>query len=322
MSETDVCSKCGAKNLRWVTLRRHVPVDVYQCQNCGHAEKEEDWYAPTVPLVPGYCMNCGDFREMDVCRNCGLSRTEDMQVHDELREMIAPTHNLLNAARQASRLGRRLLALKLATASAHLNEEGEKDRARALRVWLLAAIGESKYALEDAQAWVEQEPDPSALAWASLGQQQKHNGFIGAAAESFHRALKKDPKQHMIRAERAKLLMDMNREGQAAEDAIMVFDADNEKAAEMALQVAERLCDKFEASLRDDEVARLIERADAHIDRSPALLGHRARLAALDGDTVSAKRDLKKAKKLQAKLPIYERVERLLKPQRSSWWKW
>jgi tetratricopeptide (TPR) repeat protein len=316
------CSKCGANNLRWVTLRRHVPVDVFQCQNCGHPEIEEDWHAPLTPLVPGNCMNCGDRRETDTCSNCGLNREEDMQVHDELRQMVAPTHNMLNAARTASNLGRRLVALKLATAAAYLNEEAQGDRARALRIWLLSAIGEPKCALDDARAWVEQEPDPSALAWASLGQQQKHGGFVGAAAESFHKALKKDASQHMIRAERSRLLMEMHREGQAAEDACIVLESDNEKAVDLALEVAELLCEKFEAGLRDDEVARILERAGQNAERSPSLLAHRARLAAIEGDAVSAKRDLKKARKLNENLPIYDRVDRLLKPQRSSWWKW
>lgn len=322
LSENPVCSKCGESKLRWVTLRRHVPVDVLQCQNCGHAEMEEDWYAPLMPMVPGHCMNCGDRRDMDTCRNCGLTRDEDLQVHDELRQMVAPTHNLLNAARAASRVGRRLIALKLATAAAYQNEEGHKDRARALRIWLLAAIGEPKYALEDARAWVEQEPDPSALAWASLGQQQKHSGFVGAAAESFRKALALDPKQHMIRAERAKLLIEMNREGQAVEDACVVLEEGGDKAVEVAMPVAESLCDKFEAGLRDDEIARIIERAGPHVEKSAALLGHRARLAAIDGNTSASKRDLKRAKKLESDLPIYDRVQRLLKPQRSSWWKW
>ncbi len=321
MSEA-VCSKCGASTLKWATLRRHVPVDVYQCQTCGHPEIEEDWYAPLHAMVAGNCVNCGDRREMDVCRNCGLSREEDTEVHDELRQMVAPTHNLLNAARQASRIGRRLIALKLATAAAYSNEEEQGDRARALRIWLLSAIGEPKCALDDAKAWVEQEPDPSALAWASLGQQQKHSGLVGAAAESFHRALKKDPRQHMIRAERSRLLMEMAREGQAAEDACLVLESDNEKAVELALTVAEQLCDKFEAGLRDDEVARILERAGTNTERSANLLAHRARLSALEGDAVSAKRDLKRARVIDATLPIYDRVDRLLKPQRGSWWKW
>lgn len=322
MAETQACSKCGASDFRWTTLRRHVPVDAYQCQNCGHTEIEEDWFAPLAELVPGHCMNCGDRREMDLCRTCGLSREEDMQVHDELRQMIAPTHNLLNAARAASRDGRRLMALKLSTAAAYANEEDQGDKARALRIWLLSAIDESKYALIDAMAWVEQDPNPSALAWASLGQQQKRSGQIGAAADSFAKALKRDALQHMVRAERAKLLMEMHREGQACEDACIVLESDNQKAADIALDVAEQLADNFEKSLRDDEVARLIERAGDHILRSPALLAHRARLAALDGDAVSAKRDLKRARKLKPKLPIYDRVEQLLKPQRSSWWRW
>ena len=97
---------------------------------------------------------------------------------------------------------------------------------------------------------------------------------------------------------------------------------DVDRALEMALEVASELCDKFEAGHRDDEIARLMERAAGFVERSPHLLGHRARLAASEGDTVAAKRDLKRAKRLEARLPVYERVEKLLKPQRSSWWRW
>ena len=49
---------------------------------------------------------------------------------------------LLDAARKASREGRRLIALKLTTAAASTNEADNGDVARALRVWLLSAIGE------------------------------------------------------------------------------------------------------------------------------------------------------------------------------------
>ena len=67
---------------------------------------------------------------------------------------------------------------------------------------------------------------------------------------------------------------------------------------------------------------KMLERAEDHVHRSPKLLGHRARLAAVNGDTSGAKRDLKKARKLNPELEIYERVERAIKPARSSWWRW
>lgn len=306
-----------------MTLRHQVPVDVLQCQRCGHPEVEEDWVVPLMPMVAGRCMNCGGRRSGDVCTNCGLARAEDEQVHDELRQLIAPTHNLLNAARAASRQGRRLIALKLATAAAAKNVENQGDVARALRVWLLSAIGEAGSALEDAKAWVEQSPNPSALAWASLGQQQQHAGFPGSAADAYLKALQEDPTQHRLRAARAQILMQMSREGQAAEEACQVFEAKaDDHSIAIALQVAEKLCYKMETAFRDDEISRLLQRCGAYAERSAHLLAHRARLAALNGDESGARKDLKKARRINPDLEIYERIELQVKPQRNSWWRW
>jgi tetratricopeptide (TPR) repeat protein len=324
VADRSKCPNCSSQDLRWSTLRKGVPVDVLRCAACNAVVAEEDWLAPLLPLQAGRCLNCGDRRERDVCLNCGLNSEEDRQVHDELRDMVAPTHDLINAARAATKDGRWLIGLKLASAASMLSpEERHRHKARALRIWLLSAIGEPEAALDDARAWVEAERDPPALAWASLGQQQQHAGHKGAAADSFGKTLAKDPDQVSIRARRAQLLMELSREGQAAEDACMVFESEvDERTLEIALAVAEKLCDKFEAAFRDDEVQRLLERAGLYVERSAALLAHRARLAALEGDDVTAKRELKKARKLDPELPLYERVERLIKPQRTSWWRW
>lgn len=280
--------------------------------------------APLPPLLPGRCMNCGNRRDFDGCVNCGLTREEDAQVHDELRQMVAPELNLLDASRQASRVGRRLIALKLATAAAATEEDGKTDVSRALRVWLLSAVGEAQHALEDAKAWVENVDDPSAMAWASYGQQLQHGAFPGAAADAYHRTLQKDPYQHSIRARRAQLLLQLRRDGQAMDEMLKVFDnaSDDETAISIAVGVGEELCDMFEVQNRDDEIRRVIERAEIHVPGSALLLAHRARLAALGGDATQARRDLKKARRLDPELEIYERVERALRPQRGSWWKW
>lgn len=320
----DRCPRCQAPQLRWATLRRHVPIDVLQCQNCGHVADQQDWMAPLPPLLPGRCMNCGNRRDFEGCVNCGLTRDEDIQVHDELRQMVAPELNLLDAARTASRIGRRLIALKLATAAAAVNADGQGDVARALRVWLLSAVGESQHALEDAKAWVENVDDPPAMAWASYGQQLQHGAFPGAAADAYHRTLQKDPYQYSIRARRAQLLLQLRRDGQAMDEMLRVFDnaTDDEAAISIAVGVAEELCNMFEVHSRDDEISRVLERAAPHVPGSPLLLAHRARLAALQGEASQARRDLKRARRLDPELEIYERVEKALRPQRGSWWKW
>lgn len=306
-------------------MHRAVPVDVLQCQECSTTIAEEDWMAPVIPVIPGRCMNCGDRRERGVCQNCGLSQREDLEVHDELRQVVSPNATLLAAAREASRQGRRLIALKLATAAAMTNEDGQGETARALRIWLLAAIGETVAALEDAKAWVEHSKDATALAWACLGQQYQHSGFPGSAAEAYGRSLQKDGRQHNIRARRANIMMGMRREGQACDEAAMVLGAEgpDDQAIQLALEVLDQLADRYEQQLRDDEVERMLTLAGPHADRSAKLVAQRARLAALNGDVNAAKRDLKLAKKLDPNLnELYDRIERVIKPQKTSWWRW
>lgn len=319
------CTKCGSTELRWLTLRKgRIPVDVLQCQACSSGVAEDDWMAPLAPLVPGRCWNCGERRDLETCSNCGLTRAEDVQVHDELRFMLGPDASHLDAARTASRLGRRLLALKLATAAAATNENSQGEVARALRIWLLAAIGEPTSALEDARAWVEHNQDPSALAWASYGQQLQNGAFPGAAADAYEKSLRKSGKQHNIRARRAQLLLELGRHGQALEESIKVLSTEglDDPTLAIASAVAEKLCEQFEGQYRDDEVGRLLEYAAPYVERSPTLLAHRARVAASQGDLGSARRDLKAARKLSPTLDIYDRVEAAMKPARSSWWRW
>jgi tetratricopeptide (TPR) repeat protein len=326
VSETRTkCVKCGSDQLRWLTLRKgRIPVDVLQCQKCGVANAEEDWMAPLQAMSIGRCWNCGDRRDFESCVTCGLTRAEDVQVHDELRFMVDPNQSHLEAARQASRVGRRLLALKLATAAAATNENDQGEVARALRIWLLSAIGESEHAVDDARAWVESTQDPSALAWASYGQQLQAANIPGGAADAYEKSLKKQPKQHNIRARRSQILFELRRGGQAQDEALKVLSQEgvDEQSVAIASAVAGKLCDLFETEYRDDEIARLLDYAGEYVERSPSLLAHRARLAAQQGDLSSAKRDLKKARRMDPELEIYERVERAMKPARSSWWRW
>lgn len=324
MSGKPTCPKCQSSDLAWTTLRKSVPVDVLQCKACGEHIAEEDWIPPLLPLVPGRCINCGERRELDRCSNCGLTREEDVQVHDELRYMISPRHGLFDAARIANRAGRRLIALKLATAAAASNEEDKGEQARSMRVWLLQALGEPTAALDDAKTWVEASADASALAWASYGQQLQANAFPGAAADAYHKALRKDPTRHILRARRAQILLQLHREGQAIEEAIRVLESAraDEQAIAGALEVAGRLCDLFESQLRDDEIERMLEKAGPNTESSARLLAHRARLAAVAGNTALARRDLKRARSMEPDLDIYDRVEQALRPTRSSWWRW
>ena len=315
------CPRCQSERLRWRTLRRGVHVDVLACDDCSAVIAEEDWMAPLMPLLPGRCMNCGARREQGVCSNCNLHRDEDLQVHDELRMHIDPELDLLHASRRASQSGRRLIALKLATACAATEEPPAGETARGLRVWLLSALGESKWALQDAQAWVEYSMEPSAMAYASYGQQLQHNAFPGAAADAYQKAIRLDPSQVRIRAARTSLLLDMGRNGQAMDEVCALFERDcDPKTMETVVSVAEKLCNKFEQERRDDAVARVLQFARNNTLRSAVLLGHRARLSALNGDRRQAKQDLKQAQSLVPELELYERVREVLRNSASSSW--
>lgn len=318
------CTKCGSTQLHWRTLRRDVSVDVLLCQQCGTPQLEEDWTVPARVLKPGKCINCGEGRVNDVCQGCGLARPEDLEVHYELRDLIDPQATLLNASRTASKMGRRVLALKLATAATVLDEDRKKPTAWALRIWLLSAIGEPKAALEDSRWWVEGTPDPPAVAWASFGQQLEHQGYKGAAADAYSKAIDMDGEQLILRARRARLLITMGREGTAMREVARIFreKSASDETIEVAIEVAEHLCYAFEKKGHESEIEYLLDHGGPRLDKSPVLLAYRARRHALAGDVDRARRILKTAKALEPDLSIYERVQALIRPVRSSWWKW
>ncbi|MFK7929442.1 MAG: tetratricopeptide repeat protein [Myxococcota bacterium] len=299
-------------------------VDVLLCGQCGTPQLEEDWTVPARPLRAGACINCGEAREDDICQGCGLARRDDLQVHQELRDLIDPNATLLNAAREASKQGRRVMALKLATAATQLDEDGKRNKSWALRVWLLSAIGEPKPALEDARYWVEGTPDPPAMAWASFAQQLEHQGYKGAAADAYGKAIELDPSGLTLRARRARLLITMAREGQALNEIGRLFRSDeiSDSTMDIAVEVAEKLCYAFEKKKQETEIDFLLEKGARVIERSPVLLAYKARQAAIAGRVEDARRWLKAARALEPDLAIYERVQTQIRPARSSWWKW
>lgn len=269
-------------------------------------------------------MNCGERRADDVCVGCGLSRAEDRQVHEELRELVDPSRSLLGAARKASADGRRVLGLKLATAAAASLIGNERDTARALRIWLLAAVGEAKPALEDARFWVESAPDPPAVAYASLAQQLDHQGFKAAAADAYTRAIELDGGQPEIRARRARVLFEVGREGTAMREIVDVLRQSTADAATVstAIEVAEQLCAAFERKNQDTEIDALLAGCTKVFDRSAVLMAYKARQLAIAGESDEARRWLKSARTLVPNHEVYARIEGLVRPARSTWWKW
>ena len=322
----EVCPSCHSAEMQWSTESvADLRVDALRCRRCDHVAQSDDWIAPLPPSLPGSCMNCGGIRRFERCIECELSRTEDDAVHEELRVLVDAKATLLGAAQAAASRHRRLLALKLATAAAHLEQDvSRRDVARGLRVWLLSAVGEPQAALDDARSWVERTHEPSALALASLGQQLQHADDRGGAVDAYGRSLALDPSQHAVRARRARLLLAVSRHGQAGEQAARVLEAQaDEDTIGIALDVAGLVCEHLEELGRDDEIELLLERGAAQVHRSARLLAQRARLAALNGDKQRARRDLELARRLEEGLDVYTRVESALKQGgKDSWWSW
>jgi len=301
-----------------------VLADILLCTKCGHREQIEDWSAPILPISAHSCCNCGSQRLEDPCNYCSLSAADDKAVHLELRDLIAPGQDFLTTARQANKMGRRLIALKLATAAVIFGADQRVEAARALRVWLLSAVGEKQAAYNDAKNWVQQSEQPSQLAWGSLGQQCENLEQIGEASEAYRKALEADPGQHLIRCRRAKLLIEQSREGQAIHEITYVCQHTREdKFMTAVLPVAALILDTLETRDNHDECARLLGLIGNHVTRSPHVLAHAARINALAGKSKEAQKQLKKARTIESNLPIYARVEAVLKPSsQSSWRKW
>ena len=323
LSNSQRCSQCQSDQLQWGVSRGQVVADVLLCSLCNHREQIEDWAVPVLPLDDKSCSNCGKMGGDETCRHCGLSREEDQQVHLELRGLISESSDFLSASRAANKMGRRLLALKLATAACIYGEPARKEAARALRVWLLAAIGETNAAHDDATAWVQSCSQPSQLAWGSLGQQCERLELFAEATDAYGKALEADPSQKMIRCRRAKLLLDQNRDGQALAEvrALLETSAPGE-LPETVFPVVVGVLNQLEKHHNHDECARILGLLGKEVKSSPELLAHAARMNAMAGKSKEAQKQLKMARKLAPDLPIYQRVEKVLGSADGSWRKW
>ena len=320
---TQTCSSCNSTQLQWKTVREHVPFDVLYCTACEEVLAQDDWDAPLLPIDRKRCLNCGGHYANEVCDGCGLSYEEVLQVHDELRDLIDPNLGHLEAARQAARDGRHLLALKLASAAALFDKPSRAVRARAIRVHLLATVDNPQTARDDAREWTQQEGDVPAIAWALYGKQLDACKIMGAALEAFERSLAIDPNQTSLRIRKAEILVAMGREGQGGKEIQNLLKKKlDERNVQRLIPLIEQLVCFHADGLRDDQVLEILQNVTSVVERSPILLIHRARIAALDGEQAAAKRDLKIARKLDPDRPEYQKVEHLMKSERSSWWQW
>lgn len=317
------CSNCGSKNTSWRTEQRQVPVDVLTCTDCTTVLAEEDWDAPTSPLDTSKCINCQGTYHDDECVRCGLTAEDGIAVHYELRDLVDPSVTPIEAARTSAREGRHLIALKLATMAVYKGDFAAAERGRALRVHLLASMEGPSTAREEAELWVKNVKPAPAIAWALLGKQRFACDAFGSAIAAYQEALKIDPNQATVRIRCAELLMKVGREGQAGTELLHVFGTSpDERIMVRATHVLEQLVATHASNYRDDQVEELLKQFASIVPKSAGLLIHRARIAAIDGNKKQAEADFARAQKLEPNRDDYAKLQRLLKPERSSWWQW
>lgn len=321
---SEVCSRCGRASLKWVTERLEFPVDVLRCEACGHAELVEDWTLPLRPMGPQSCTNCSDLVVDGRCRSCGLTVTDNQDVHNEMRDMVRPLASQWDAAQLARSRGRRLIALKLATSVLMIDEGGKRGPARAMRVELMHEIGEGAAALAEAKQWVERSSEPSPLAWDTLAQQLLLSGRGGEALETYQFAMERNPQQAYLRARRAEVMHAMGRLGQAHAEVCALWGAGavEDAAAVVALRVADQLAQFYEEQERFSELALLLDAAGSYRDRSPVLGALQAMRLAREGDAAAASRILKRVRKAAPEHPFLAKAEAVVATHQRRWWQW
>jgi len=322
MHTPSTCPSCRKGLLRWETRRTaDRSVDTFTCEACDYVLAEEDWHIPVQPLSEGRCRNCCGRRVEGTCLDCELSSAEDLEVHEELRRLIHPTADLLASTRLAVAMGRRLIALKLATAAAL--DGPQPEVARCLRIQLLRGVGEELAALSDAREWVHEAGRNSAMAWAAYADELAATKKHGEAIEAFRKALELAPNAHGARARFARLLMDLQRFGQAHEEALAVLDhPGNREATLAALEVMAGYVELLMLRGETMAVREVLEELGPRARRHPVFLCASAALAVQDERLPEAKADLKAARKLQSDHPLIRQIEKTVQSARKGWFPW
>jgi tetratricopeptide (TPR) repeat protein len=249
-----------------------------------------------------------------------LTAGEDLEVHEELRGLIHPTADRLSCARLASAMGRRLIALKLATACAH--DGPQAVTARALRITLLRQIGEEGAALSDARQWTVDHGDTS-QSWATYADELVLSGRKGEAVEALKKATEAAPEAWKVRARLAQLMMDLEHFGHAQAEARAVLEQRGDREATLAAlevmaQYVELLIARNDAQAVEEAIGTLGERSRRHA----AFLCASAWLALREDERSRARRDLKLARKLQPDHPLIGELEAQVKEAKKGWWGW
>ena len=240
-------------------------------------------------------------------------------MHRELLELVG-AKDLVTGSAQAAEMGRRLLALKLATAAVY--DSSAPGVARLLRISLLQDLELLQAALFECRAWVRGQGAQDAHAWSLFGELQIACGRRGLGLQALEQALELEPEDAMVRARYASHLFEDQRFAQAREQALWVLSSGDSVASVVGLGVlasyAQRLMGQRDQAAVDD---LLLELGD-WVLRDATLCAIQAWLLHAKGARRPAQDALRRAHKLDPKHPLVAELEGVLGIKRWSWFGW
>jgi len=293
---------CSHTESRWVTRTvKGRAADVRICDHCGKALSQMGYrHLPTRPLVPNRCANCGASRTEQlvvaaiapgqrpdltpVCTNCNISRRKDRQVHFSLTRKLG-AEGLAEGASQASQAGRHTLALKLATASFHF--EDNPVLARSIRIQELESIGEGEVAEREGLNWLA-DPSAPALVGGLVGDILLRHGKPDEALTAMTQGLERDPDDRYLRLERAEVLGELECFDDAVPEAVACLEGEDPISLR-AIELLERVADHYFVEACWDDI-REIFRAAAPLSHSSADLCYMQACAEIDREKNSEAR--------------------------------
>ncbi len=258
-------------------------MDIQICTSCGEEQSKVAYrHLPTRPLVPNRCASCGASRRENmvvaalapgekpdlspICTACGTSRRRDRLIHLALARKLGCT-SLGEAAAEAAGLGRHSLALKLATAAFHYEED--PVQARSLRLHALVAIDEGEVAELEGLNWLKVESTP-AFVGSLVGDILLRRGKAEEALEAMTIGLQRDPEDRYLRVERAEVLEELHCYEDATREAAACMDGDDAITAR-ALELMERVADHFYALGGWEDIREIFRMAAPSSHRSAEL---------------------------------------------------